>query len=718
MRTSNAAKLPALPNVSTGNPALDKWVQAVTERLEVREGMRGNPYERAVTVRDLRDAGVSAFTTTSTTPGSVLTVNADGSYSTMTPDAFAESIRGSKLYKDLMMRLDDVTRFDGLPDQVKAVLLTDLAEEAAKRGADIRRLENKLQSTAESLAYTVEEVTAAVEGSVAGVRETVFASASANTATAGVVTQLVAALDGTGSATAEESLVVIADRTAGLSAQKMIKVNAGNAVAGIGLMASEDPSGATESAFIVQADKFALVAPVNFEAEAAPSATTIGQVWYKPSTKEYFRATSTGTGSWTLFVPSAPFGVNITTGQTFINGSLTVNSGGAALQDAASGADGQGVVKGVSFLRAASAPATPIGGTFASPNATGWSDGVPADNNQPLWMTTRLFTSDGLTPQQAAWTTPAKVGTPSTGSKVQFSINGSTLWHDTPATNDYYMRSGTSTDNGATWTYGGAVKIKGEQGPQGDTGAASTTPGPTGTRGTIVTKTASSGTAANAAAAIAAVTSASGALPATPIKGDIVSHPTGALECTVAGSPGTWVAVSAYIHGSLVVTNSIAADKITAGTLTGFTIQTATTGARYVLDTNGIIGYSSGATVASSMSLASGVATFTSTSSLQTLRGTNTSSGVGVTGVGVTGAGVLGTTTSSGSGVDGQSASGYGGKFTGNATRPPISILSTVKPSNAATGGLMIYNIPGVGDRLCYCLGNQWYYLATNTAMP
>ena len=135
--------------------------------------------------------------------------------------------------------------------------------------------------------------------------------------------------------------------------------------------------------------------------------------------------------------------------------------------DGADGADGQGVVKGLSFLRASSTPATPTGGSFASPTATGWSDGVPTGTN-PLYMTTRIFTSDGLSPQQAVWTAPQLISQIGQSTKVQFSVDGSTSWHDTPTTNDQYMRKGTSTDGGSTWTYAGAVKIKGET---GDTGA-------------------------------------------------------------------------------------------------------------------------------------------------------------------------------------------------------------------------------------------------------
>ena len=152
--------------------------------------------------------------------------------------------------------------------------------------------------------------------------------------------------------------------------------------------------------------------------------------------------------------------VYMRTGTSINNGATWGYAGAVKIK----GELGQGQVKGISFLRAATIPATPVGGTYSSPNATGWSDGIPADNNLPLWQTTRIFTSDSLTPHQSGWTTPAKIGTPSTGAKTQFSVDGFTLWHDVPATDDYYMRSGTSTDNGVTWTYSGSVKIKGEVG--------------------------------------------------------------------------------------------------------------------------------------------------------------------------------------------------------------------------------------------------------------
>lgn len=155
------------------------------------------------------------------------------------------------------------------------------------------------------------------------------------------------------------------------------------------------------------------------------------------------------------------------------------------LYDGANGANGvdggagQGVVKGLSFLRSVSAPTTPTGGSYASPTATSWSDGIPVDNNQALWMTTRIFTSDGASPQQSTWSTPQKIGTPSTGIRTVFSVLGTTAsigatdatWHVTPAENDNYLATQSSTDNGVTWgAITGKVLIKGEQGVQGETG--------------------------------------------------------------------------------------------------------------------------------------------------------------------------------------------------------------------------------------------------------
>lgn len=61
------------------------------------------------------------------------------------------------------------------------------------------------------------------------------------------------------------------------------------------------------------------------------------------------------------------------------------------------------------FKRSQDKPSVPAGGTFFSPIPSGWSDGIPAENGTPVWMSTRIFSSDGGYPQQVDWTDPIKV---------------------------------------------------------------------------------------------------------------------------------------------------------------------------------------------------------------------------------------------------------------------------------------------------------------------
>ena len=113
-------------------------------------------------------------------------------------------------------------------------------------------------------------VTAAVERAQAGIREVQFATAEANFAQAGKITQLEASLgnyyqDGTpGRALLEEQMTVTADKIAGLSSQWTMKVQAGKYVAGIGLAATENPDGSGTSALIIAAEKFAIVNPATY----------------------------------------------------------------------------------------------------------------------------------------------------------------------------------------------------------------------------------------------------------------------------------------------------------------------------------------------------------------------------------------------------------------------------------------------------------------------
>ena len=193
--------------------------------------------------------------------------------------------------------------------------------------------------------------------------------------------------------------------------------------------------------------------------------------------------------------------------------------------DGQPGSAGQGQFKSIVFLRSATQPSTPgnstvkylspdiqtigtpntsYGGTFADPVPYGWSDGIPAPSstNDPdslvntLWMTSRVFTSDGLSPQDANWKTPvqatdnddwdfeyayqqtndAKPADPTTENRHGGS--GTQIWFD--PVDDYYTSGTTRRDfsemywmamrpkiNGVgvgAWT---VLRIKGEAGTPG-----------------------------------------------------------------------------------------------------------------------------------------------------------------------------------------------------------------------------------------------------------
>ena len=114
MSETTPARLPGLPAVTTGNAAQDRWIQAVNEILDVREGRRGSDLERVVTWRDMRDAGFAMSTAQSrgAVPNGVMVQTSGGQTAVIPMDAFAEAIRKTRLYQDLLKRLDDPTRFD------------------------------------------------------------------------------------------------------------------------------------------------------------------------------------------------------------------------------------------------------------------------------------------------------------------------------------------------------------------------------------------------------------------------------------------------------------------------------------------------------------------------------------------------------------------------------------------------------------------------------
>ena len=139
--------------------------------------------------------------------------------------------------------------------------------------------------------------------------------------------------------------------------------------------------------------------------------------------------------------------------------------------------DGQSTFKSHVFKRQAEQPDAPTGGSYSKPVPSGWSDGVP-DGTLPVWMSTRVFTSDGKTPQQSAWTTPRQM-TDTANFDVEFSSvatpnppsghpNTNTQWSNTSDSTTIWMA--TSECHNGVWSDWQVVKIKGEKGDDGQKG--------------------------------------------------------------------------------------------------------------------------------------------------------------------------------------------------------------------------------------------------------
>ena len=163
-------------------------------------------------------------------------------------------------------------------------------------------------------------------------------------------------------------------------------------------------------------------------------------------------------------------------------------------------AKGSNSFKSTVFIRTNATPAVPVGGSYASPLPTteGWSDGIPS-GEAILWASTRIFSSDGKDPQQAAWTTPRQM-TDTADFDVEFSSvaspsapnghpNTNAQWSDTQGTDTIWMA--TSTKRNGVWSAWSVSKIKGEEGKPGKDGIDGTDgedgkdgdPGPRGDRG-------------------------------------------------------------------------------------------------------------------------------------------------------------------------------------------------------------------------------------------
>jgi hypothetical protein len=304
-----SARLPALvmPKSLDDEKGTLALLKAMKERLEVREGQRNNPLERAVTHRELQDNfGIRRVITAAGKPGTVFVQDAQGNTIALSAEHFAQLVFGTQLWRTLSANITDPNRFD-LLGKVKALLLPDLGELAAQRGAAIQTVQTIVQEAGESFAAQKTEITAAIDQHVAGVRETLWAEANNLMATAGKALQITARLDNVdGSGASLEEVYSVVAGPDGLSSQYTLKANAGGAFAAIGLAATSPTAGPSDSYIIFVADNFAFVRPTD----------TIG----------------TGAGQVDPTNPGAsriPFGID--SSGIFINGNVRIDATGPAL---------------------------------------------------------------------------------------------------------------------------------------------------------------------------------------------------------------------------------------------------------------------------------------------------------------------------------------------------------------------------------------------------
>jgi hypothetical protein len=307
------AVLPALNEPRNLDEALE-FCRSARQHLLTRQGVR-NVYERAATMRDLenlgRTLGVSLHAGTANPTAATFKVVGQGDSGFSAFEDFAQRLTSTNLYKDLLKRIDDPTRFDRLPLEVQQQLLVPLNQIAQERGADIRRFEQKIQDLQRSYASNSVEVTAAFNHNTAAVRDIQFAYANNTRAVAGAVTQVNARLDDFdgGGASVEVTMEAIADRATGLEAQYTVKVSAGGAMAGFGLAAVSPIAGPATSYMIFVADNFAFVKPDDV------IGTGMGEI----------DPTSPGTGR-------IPFGID-SDDVIYLNGIVRIDANGPELGD-------------------------------------------------------------------------------------------------------------------------------------------------------------------------------------------------------------------------------------------------------------------------------------------------------------------------------------------------------------------------------------------------
>lgn len=143
---------------------------------------------------------------------------------------------------------------------------------------------------------------------------------------------------------------------------------------------------------------------------------------------------------------------------------------------------GNSIFRSYVYKRATTEPARPTGGSFTSPlpnPLNGWYDTPPSAANQDekLWMSSRVFTQDGSAPQETQWKLPTEAVDTDTLDVEWSSYDLPKNQIGTPTTHDA-LWSNNSDDAvymalrykvAGIWTVWQVVRIKGENGTDGIT---------------------------------------------------------------------------------------------------------------------------------------------------------------------------------------------------------------------------------------------------------
>lgn len=100
---------------------------------------------------------------------------------------------------------------------------------------------------------------------------------------------------------------------------------------------------------------------------------------------------------------------------------------------------------------------------FSADGSTDWHDVQNQETDQYYRQRISVVGADWSNAMYIPRGPAGEDGTPAPELKTQYSVDGSTLWHDEYAEDDAYMR--TSSDNGESWS--GAIRILGQQGTAG-----------------------------------------------------------------------------------------------------------------------------------------------------------------------------------------------------------------------------------------------------------